>query len=125
MFEPTHTPDSFPRTARWDSVGISCSMCSHFGAPKSWPDTARTSFCQLHRRSLAIELAVSGYMEGEWFCSDFSPTERANSDAVAHFATVSAQLPSGHLLRFTRPGEPLSGIPFSALPASHGGAVAV
>ena len=66
--------DTFPHTARWDSVGLDCSYCAHFAGPSSWPDVERISRCTFHSVSLAVELRPDGYKQGEWFCRDFSAT---------------------------------------------------
>jgi hypothetical protein len=74
--------DPFSYSARWDSVGLDCSNCIHFVGPVTWPDRERTSLCGLHNVSLAIELAKTGFKEGEWFCKDFADNGKANKKAI-------------------------------------------
>lgn len=77
--------DPFSYSARWDSVGLDCSYCIHFVGPTAWPDVERTSHCGLHNVSLAIELATTGFKEGEWFCKDFVDNCKANKKAIEEF----------------------------------------
>lgn len=74
--------DPFSYSARWDSVGLDCSYCIHFVGPLTWPDRERTSHCGLHNVSLSIELAETGYKEGEWFCKDFANKGKENKKAI-------------------------------------------
>ena len=64
--------DTFPYTARWDSVGLDCSYCVHFIGPTSWPDKNHVSHCALHDLPLTIELGEDGFKQWEWFCRDFT-----------------------------------------------------
>ena len=91
--------DTFDYDARWDSVGLDCSFCRYFSGPDQWPDTAHVSRCELHRVSLAIELADTGYKNMEWFCREFTDTGRAYPPAVIHFQKIRQQLESGTLYR--------------------------
>ena len=86
--------DTFPYTARWDSVGLDCSLCCHFADPPSWPDLERVSRCALHDVSLAVELGVNGYKSGEWFCRDFE--ERDPSKPPGLLARLLGKRPRAH-----------------------------
>jgi len=92
--------DTFKYEARFDSVGLDCSSCQHFRGPTAWPDTARVSRCALHGVSLALELAASGYKQGEWFCQAFANSGRAFPPAVAHLETIRQELEPAILYRF-------------------------
>jgi hypothetical protein len=92
-------PDTFSYTARWDSVGLDCSSCTHFVGPKTWPDTSRVSSCSLHKVSLEIELSSNGYKYWEWFCSNFSDDGSAYFPAVAHFDEIHGLLKRNVLYR--------------------------
>lgn len=108
-------PDTFPYTARWDSVGLSCGVCLHFRGPEHWPDVARTSRCALHELPLIVQLAPSGYMEGEWFCRDFEDNGRAHPPAVQHFRAIRESLQGGVLYQFYCPGGNLGERSFEEL----------
>ena len=85
--------DTFAYTARWDSVGLDCSYCSHFVGPAEWPDKARESRCRFHRISLAVEIGRNGYKEWEWFCKNFE-------DIKHQRAMVPIRQPLSILCRF-------------------------
>jgi hypothetical protein len=91
--------DTFPYTARWDSVGLSCAHCVHFQGPEEWPDTARSSRCALHNLALAVQLRPSGFLDGEWFCRDFKDGGRAHAPAVQHLHEIHGTLQAGVLYR--------------------------
>jgi hypothetical protein len=95
-------PDTFPYTARWDSVGLGCYCCAHFQGPDKWPDSARASRCALHGLSLTVELNASGFMEGEWFCRDFRDNGKAHAPAVQHLNEIRGSLQAGVLYRLHR-----------------------
>jgi hypothetical protein len=87
--------DTFPHAGHWDAVDLDCAYCTHFVGPQSWPDTARVSRCKLHDVPLTVQLAPTGYKEGEWFCRDFSkaPTSPVGSKAaIAHLEKLKPQL---------------------------------
>jgi len=111
--------DTFPHTARWDSVGLDCAFCLHFVGPGSWPDGQRVSRCTLHDLSLDIELAPNGYKEGEWFCRDFTagPDGRASMHAIAHLNRVRANLRPRVLYGFNGPDGTLKEHDFQELRA--------
>ena len=95
--------DTFPHTARWDSVGLDCSYCRHFSGPPSWPDVAGASRCGLHQLPLAIELGPDGYKQGEWFCRDFvqGDSKKASATAVRHLHLVRDDLAAEVLYGFS------------------------
>ncbi|HEV2104449.1 MAG TPA: hypothetical protein VGU27_01880 [Candidatus Eisenbacteria bacterium] len=125
--------DTFPHTARWDSVGLDCSDCVHFAGPPSWPDVERMSRCTLHRLSLAVELGPNGYKEGEWFCRDFAARAlqergllhrlfgrsgthtRASPDAVRHLNGIKPELQPHVLYGFHGEDGNLKECPFAQL----------
>jgi len=90
--------DTFPYSARWDSVGLDCSDCQYFRGPEKWPDTNRVSRCEFHHVSLALELQENGYKLWEWFCRDFAG--EAFPAALAHFHLIREQLEPKVLYRF-------------------------
>ena len=75
--------DTFAYSARWDSVGLDCSYCVHFGGPHRWPDKEQISKCHLYGISLAIELRGNGYKEWEWFCKGFENNTQLDTGANA------------------------------------------
>jgi hypothetical protein len=79
--------DPFSYSARWDSVGLSCSNCNYFSGPDKWPDVDKLSKCQLHKISLAVELRPEGYMNFEWFCKQFD-NKNAFPKAVDELASI-------------------------------------
>lgn len=83
--------DTFAYNARWDSVGLDCSTCSHFSGPTSWPDTERTIKCIKHNKSLTLELAESGYKEWEWFCKEYKD-KSGFPPSVEHFKNIKESL---------------------------------
>ena len=95
--------DTFAYTARWDSVGLDCSYCSHFVGPAEWPDKARESRCRFHRISLAVEIGRNGYKEWEWFCKNFedinTKEQCAYPPAVEHFVSIRNHLQDRILYR--------------------------
>jgi len=93
------TPDTFSYSARWDSVGLDCSYCTHFVGPEKWPDGSRISSCSFHKVSLAIELGKNGYKNWEWFCSNFSNNGSAHPSAFAHLQKINHSLKPGVLYR--------------------------
>jgi Protein of unknown function (DUF3592) len=111
----TPLPDTFPYTARWDSVGLSCSHCAHFRGPDQWPDTARTSRCTLHGLSLAVELDGRGFMEGEWFCRDFKDGGKAHAQSVRHLDAIRGSLQTGVLYELHCIDRKLGEHPFDQL----------
>jgi hypothetical protein len=98
-------PDTFPHSARWDSVGLDCAYCLHCVGPASWPDGRQESRCALHDLPLAIELGPNGYKDGEWFCRDFraGSDSRVSRAAVAHLDRVRATLDPNVLYAFDGP----------------------
>ena len=125
--------DTFPHTARWDSVGVNCVSCRHFSGPASWPDSDRVSCCRLHGLSLAFQLDDRGFVDGEWFCRDFAtPTVEApagllkrvftrsmsptSSAAVDHLAQIRDQLQASVVYGFYGRDGNLQERPFSELP---------
>lgn len=98
-------PDTFPHSARWDSVGLDCTYCLHFIGPDSWPDRQGASRCAFHDLPLAIELAPDGYKDGEWFCRDFTAGSdgRVSKAALAHLDRVRANLRPRVLYTFDGP----------------------
>ena len=110
--------DPFDYSGRWGSVGLDCSNCQHFSGPARWPDAARELSCRLHNVSLAIELADSGYKEGEWFCREFANDGSALEAAQRSFGTLAASLAMGVLYRVNGPGTFLYEVPMRELPAS-------
>jgi hypothetical protein len=94
--------DTFPHTARWDSVGLDCSGCVHFRGPRAWPDLDRVCSCARHGLSLAVELNSQGFKDGEWFCTSFEASGRARpSDAVIrHLQSIRAELRADVLYGF-------------------------
>jgi len=112
-------PDTFPHAARWDSVGLDCAYCEHFVGPECWPDDERVSRCGLHDLPLEIQLAASGYKDGEWFCRDFTaaPGGRAAKVAVGHLQRVRDNLQPQVLYRFMAGGGNLGEYAFEKLRA--------
>ena len=96
-------PDTFPYTARWDSVGLGCAFCAHFEGPEKWPDAGRMSRCALHHIPLTIQLNRSGTLEGEWFCRDFKDNGKAHAPAVQHLNEIRDSLQAGVLYELGRP----------------------
>lgn len=112
--------DTFPRDGRWGSVGFGCHSCEHLVGPQEWPDAERIIRCSWHGVSLAVVLAPSGYMEGEWFCSEFSDRGASVPNAVKHFYALRSQLSGDILYEFRSAPEPLGevsleGLPFAAV----------
>ena len=104
--------DTFPRNARWDTAGISCSSCIHFGPPASWPDTEKKISCRLHEASLANLLADTGYMRCESFCVDldYNQDGRIYHEALNHLREIKSKLSPGVLYCLHEPGKPLEEI---------------
>ena len=107
--------DTFPYEARWDSVGLDCSNCTHFRAPSRWPDERRQLCCSLHGLSLAVELGPNGYKLGEWFCRNFSDDGTAFPKAAAHMNRERAAFAPGVLYGFYRKNGELREVPFTEL----------
>ena len=86
--------DPFSYSDRWDSVGLDCCQCVHFAGPEKWPDIQRISHCSMHKISLSVELARSGYKSGEWFCKDFKDDGKGRTSlkALQEFNAVKDQL---------------------------------
>ena len=84
--------DIFSYSARWDSVGLSCTYCQHCNKKNvegDWP----TNFlkCNLHNISLNIELREDGYLSGAWFCKAFTDNG-AFPKAVEELSLIKNQL---------------------------------
>ncbi len=88
--------DPFSYSARWDSVGLTCSSCNYFLGPEKWPDLNKISKCQLHKISLSIELRNEGYISSEWFCKQFD-NKNAFPKAVKEFEGIVDILQDGIL----------------------------
>lgn len=78
--------DPFSHSARWDSVGIDCSLCIHIKSNGNWPNRDKIYSCNLHKISLALQIEKNGYKNGEWFCSDFKDNGNSNVKSVEEFS---------------------------------------
>lgn len=106
--------DTFPRSDRWNSVGLYCSKCVHI-KNNIWPNLKRNLACKLHKISLEIELNSSNRLEGEWFCKKYRDNGETNAAALKEFFSVRDQLKDKVLYRFDSPGTNLIEIPFTYL----------
>jgi hypothetical protein len=91
--------DNFSYSARWETVGLDCCFCINFCGPATWPDVGRVSNCRLHKISLAIEIGVHGYKQGEWFCKQYTDVGKAYPPALKEFETMKPQLKERILYR--------------------------
>jgi hypothetical protein len=91
--------DTFPYTARFDSVGLDCSHCKYQQIGSGFPNLKRDYCCRLHDMSLTVELQENGYKLWEWFCRDFESDGSAHLPAVEHFNRTKEELKSQILYR--------------------------
>ena len=108
--------DTFSYDGQWDRVGLDCLNCIHFRGPEEWPDKALISSCNLHKRSLSIQLDENGFKNREWFCKEFKLQNGAKESAVAHFNEIRLSLPTGVLLGLHTGTGVLQEVPFESLP---------
>ena len=100
--------------ARWDSAGISCTLCKYASA-NGWPDLDRSFACRKHNVPLRAELDTRNYVLGEWFCKDFENDGRAHAKPLAEFETIKHSLVADILYRVDPDKNLLVQTPFSEL----------
>jgi|SRR6266403_1597692 len=104
----------FSFCARWDSAGISCTLCKYASA-NDWPDVDRSFACRKHNVPLRAELDTRNYVLGEWFCKDFENDGRAHAKPRAEFETIKHSLAVNILYRVDPDKDLLVQTPFSEL----------
>ena len=113
--------DPFSYAARWDSVGLTCSSCSHFEPPPSWPDNEFIARCQKHGIRLVIlyDPCGSGYLGGEYFCSEYEDGGGTFAKALEDLEEIRSDLADRTLYAAYNEKDQrrtLKEIPFSQLP---------
>ncbi len=87
-----NTKDNFSYSARWESVGLTCSYCVHQKNGTEWPNKLRNFSCGLHKLSLSFQLRENGYLNGEWFCKDFADDGKSYPPGLQEFKELKTGL---------------------------------
>lgn len=113
--------DPFSYSARWDSVGLTCSSCTHFDAPPTWPDQEFKARCRKHDIPLAIlyDASGSGHLADEFFCSAYEDGGRTFPQALEELDGIRHELDDSTLYGAYNDADrrrTLKQFPFNLLP---------